>query len=187
MRFHATAVEGAFVVELEPRGDARGSFARAFCEETFAERGLPMRLVQMNLAVTHRAGTVRGLHYQRPPAAEAKLIRCLRGAVHDVAVDLRPDSPSYLRHVGVRLDARERKALYVPEGCAHGYQALEDDSEVLYGVSAPYAPEREAGVRFDDAAFGIDWPLPPRDVSEKDRAWPDYRAEARSDAVGRGR
>lgn len=185
MQFRSTPVEGAFVVELEFREDARGSFARAFCEEEFEAQGLPMRLVQLNLAVTRCAGTLRGLHYQHPPAAEAKLVRCLRGAVFDVAVDLRPDSPSYLAHVGVELDGRSRRALYVPEGCAHGYQALEDESEVLYGVSAPYAPELEDGVRYDDATFDIDWPLPPRDVSEKDRAWPDFRAEARSDVPGR--
>jgi dTDP-4-dehydrorhamnose 3,5-epimerase len=169
-------IDGAFVVALEPRIDARGSFARAFCKREFIAAGITFDVVQANLAVTARAGTVRGLHYQQPPAQESKLVRCLRGAVYDVLVDMRPASRSYRAVFSQRLDADNRLALFVPAGVAHGYQALADDTEFMYLTDQYYAPGEERGVRFDDPRAAIAWPLPPRDVAERDRAWPDLPA-----------
>lgn len=176
MRFTETELPGAFVIELERREDERGFFARAWCEQEFAENGLDTRISQSNLSYNQRAGTLRGMHYQAPPHAEVKLVRCTRGAVYDVIVDLRPASSTYMRWIGVELSAENGRALYVPEGFAHGYQTLADDTETYYQVSAPYAPTAERGVRWDDPAFGIDWPpADDRVISTKDRAWPDYR------------
>ncbi len=174
MRFLPTRVEGAWVVALEERGDDRGSFARVWCQREFADQGLATGFVQGNTAVTRHRGTVRGMHLQLPPHGEAKLVRCLRGAVWDVVVDLRPSSPTFLQWEGVELSLENRKMLYVPEGCAHGYQALADDSEVFYLVSAFYAPEAERGIRPDDPALGVEWPLPVEGLSPKDRTWPDF-------------
>lgn len=179
MRFAETAVRGVFVIDLERIEDERGFFARAWCAEEFAAHGLTAAIAQANVAVNARAGTMRGMHYQLPPHAEAKVVRCVRGSIWDVALDLRPDSPTYLGHVGVELSAENRLALYVPEGCAHGYQTLEDDTETFYFHSAMYAPGSEAGVRWDDPAFGIPWPdVDARIMSAKDAAWPDFRAVA---------
>ncbi|MGH2500468.1 MAG: dTDP-4-dehydrorhamnose 3,5-epimerase [Candidatus Limnocylindria bacterium] len=177
MRFRETALRGAFVVELEPRVDARGFFARAFCAEEFAAHGLRTSVAQSNIAFNHRRGTVRGMHYQLPPSAEAKLVRCTRGAVHDVIVDLRPGSATYGRHVAAVLSADDRRALYVPELFAHGYQTLVDDAEVFYQASEFYAPAAERGFRYDDAALGIAWPLPVSEISAKDAAWPAFVLE----------
>jgi len=175
MKFVETAVAGAWLVELEPLVDHRGFFARVWSDDAFAERGLTTRFVQCNTAYSQRAGTVRGLHYQVQPFADAKLIRCIRGAVFDVIVDVRPESPTYLRWWGVKLSEDNRRLLYVPPGCAHGYQALCDDTEVMYPVSAPYAASAERGVRWDDPLFGIEWPdTVDRLVSAKDAAWPDF-------------
>ena len=175
MRFIETRVAGAFLVEPEPRGDDRGFFARLWCREEFAVQGLNAAFVQCNDAFTARRGTLRGLHYQVAPHEEVKLIRCVRGAVFDVLVDLRPDSPTYTQWVGATLTAENRTMLYVPEGCAHGYLALEDGSEVMYPVTKPYHPAAERGVRWNDPRFGIEWPeIGPLVISAKDERWPDY-------------
>jgi dTDP-4-dehydrorhamnose 3,5-epimerase len=171
MVFEATPLAGAYLIRLEQKADARGFFARTFCQRAFAEHGLTPVVAQCNLSYNHRAGTLRGMHYQVAPATEAKLVRCIRGAIYDVIIDLRPDSPSYLQHFGVELSAENRLSLYVPEMCAHGYQTLVDDTEVLYQVSAFYTPETERGLPYDDPALAIDWPLPVSVISDKDRQW----------------
>ena len=173
MLFTETTVAGVLVVELEPRPDARGFFARAWEREGFAERGLVTDVSQVNVAYNHRAGTVRGLHFQLPPYEDVKLVRCVRGSLWDVAVDLRPGSPTFRAWFGIELSADNRRALYIPAGCAHGYQTLVDDTEAMYLHSAPYVPESEGGARYDDPSFGIEWPpADERILSEKDRAWP---------------
>ena len=178
MIFTETPIAGAWMIDPEPRGDERGFFARAWCQQEFASRGLGAAFVQCNDAFSRWQGTLRGLHYQADPHAEIKLMRCVRGAVFDVLVDLRPGSPTYLKWFGADLSADNRRMLYVPAGCAHGYQALADECEVLYPVSAFYAPAAERGVRWDDPAFRIAWPLPPAHMSDKDRQWPDYAPRA---------
>jgi len=172
MRFVPTVLEGVVEVRAEPHADDRGLFARTFCAREFEAAGLSRVVAQANVSFNARAGTLRGLHFQRPPAAEAKLVRCTRGRVFDVAVDLRPGSPTFLRHVAVVLDADERNALYVPEGCAHGYLTLADACEVAYQVSEFYAPGAEGGLRWDDPRLGIRWPETIRSISAKDAAWP---------------
>lgn len=172
MRFLETDIPGVVVVELEPHADERGFFARAFCVEEFAARGLETRVAQANISYNLRAGTLRGLHWQVAPALEAKLFRCVRGASHHVVVDTRPSSPTHLRHVAVELSAETRRALAIPAECATGYQAIEDDTEVLYLVSGVYSPEHERGLRFDDPSLDLKWPLPPAEISDKDRSWP---------------
>lgn len=171
MRIEPTAVDGVFVMELEPHHDDRGFFARAWCEQEAAAAGIAERFVQTNLSYTRSRGTVRGLHFQRQPHGEGKLVRCIRGAVFDVAADVSPDSATYGRWIGVELSADSRRALYLPPGCAHGYQTLTDDAELLYSVTSPYAPHAEAGVRYDDPFFGIEWPVPILAVSDKDAGW----------------
>lgn len=172
MKFIATAIPGVAVVELELRGDDRGLFARTFCREEFLAAGLEPAVEQCNLSFNHKAGTVRGMHLQVAPAPEAKLVRCTRGAVLDVIVDLREGSPTRLQHVAAELTADNRRALYVPPFFAHGYQTLEDDTEVVYQVSAPYTASAERGLRHDDPVLGIRWPLPVSMISDKDRSWP---------------
>jgi len=172
MRFKPTKLGGAFLVEMEPRDDARGFFARIHCAREFAERGLASNFVQTSIAYTRNRGTLRGLHFQLPPAGEIKLVRCIAGAIYDVIVDLRPGSPTYRQHLGVELTARNRLALYVPEMFAHGMQTLEDETEVLYQISAFYTPDKATGVRCDDPKLGIRWPLPVTEMNEKDRNWP---------------
>ena len=176
MRFNPCALEGVLLVELEPHRDERGFFARGFCAEEFAARGLPATVAQANVSYNHERGTVRGLHYQVEPAPEAKLFRCVAGAIYVVVVDLRPGSSTNGAHLGMELDAERGAALYVPPLCATGYQALTDGATALYFVSSPYAPECERGLRYDDPALGIDWPLPAARVSEKDRSWPLLQA-----------
>ena len=174
-----TGIDGAFLVELERREDERGFFARAWSAEELGAAGLVTQLAQVNVAYNELAGTLRGLHFQRPPHEDVKLVRCTRGAVYDVVVDLRPGSPTYRRWLGVELDDRNRRAVYVPAGCAHGYQTLADATEALYLHSAPYAPASEGGVRWDDPALGIAWPpCERRIVSAKDRGWPDLEPPA---------
>lgn len=172
MIFAPTPISGAMLVDLEPHVDARGSFARAFCKREFAQHGVDFDVVQCNLARSHRAGIVRGLHYQERPAEERKLVRCVAGAVFDVLVDMRPTSASFRKTFHVRLDAQRRQALFVPSGVAHGYQALEDQTEFLYMTDQYYAPGVEKGVRYSDPRLAIPWPLPPRDVAERDERWP---------------
>jgi dTDP-4-dehydrorhamnose 3,5-epimerase len=173
MTFTETAIGGVYLVGLEPRSDDRGFFARAFCEEEFAAHGLETRWVQANVGHSTRAGTIRGLHYQVPPHAEAKLVRCTAGAVFDVAVDVREESPTYLAWYGAELSAANGSMLYLPRGIAHGYQALTDGAETYYLVSAAYAPSAERGLRWDDPALAISWPLADDPiVSDKDAGWP---------------
>lgn len=177
MLFRETEVAGGYVVDAERMEDERGFFARTFSTDDFAARGLDNRVEQCSTSFNARIGTLRGLHYQAGPHGEAKLVRCTRGAIYDVAVDLRPDSPSYLRWVGLELSADNGRALFVPEGCAHGFQTLVDASEVLYQISTPYVPEAARGVRWDDPAFGIDWPPPPprgRTIAARDAGYADF-------------
>lgn len=176
MIFHETGLSGAYLVEIERRVDDRGFFARSWCQREFAERGLNSDLVQCNISFNKERGTLRGLHFQRPPHEEAKLVRCTQGAVFDVIVDLRPTSPSFTKHYGVRLDSDNRLALFVPKGLAHGFQTLSDSTEVFYQMSEAYVPGAGAGVRWDDSRFGIQWPLPNPLINDRDRNWPDFKA-----------
>jgi dTDP-4-dehydrorhamnose 3,5-epimerase len=165
-----------WVVEPERHADVRGFFARTFDAEEFARRGLRSTFPQCSVSYNVRAGTLRGMHFQAAPHAEAKLVRCTAGGIYDVAVDLRPDSPTRGRWAGVELTAENRRALYVPEGFAHGFQTLVDAAEVLYQISAPFVPEAARGVRWDDPAFGIEWPeAAERVINERDRTYPDFR------------
>jgi len=172
MQFTPTPLAGAFVVDIEPRGDERGFFTRAFCAREFEKHGLNARIAQTNMSTNARAGTIRGLHYQTPPALESKFMRCIKGAIFDVVVDMRGDSATYLQWFGVELTADNNRALFVPEMFAHGYQALTDDCAVLYNASEFYTPDCELGIRYDDPVVGIRWPLAVSDVSVKDRSWP---------------
>lgn len=172
MIFTPLPIAGAFRVDLERREDARGFFARFYCAEEFGAQGLCTDWAQMNTSLSRRAGTLRGLHFQRPPAAEAKLVRCLRGAIHDVLVDLRTGSPTYGHWHAERLDDDNRAMLYIPEGCAHGFQTLTPDTELFYMHSAPYSPAQEGGLHHADPTLAIDWPLPITDLSERDARFP---------------
>jgi dTDP-4-dehydrorhamnose 3,5-epimerase len=171
MIFTETALAGAFVIDIEPRGDSRGFFARTFCQKEFADHGLKPVIAQANIAFNSTRGTLRGMHFQYPPAAETKLVRCTRGAIVDIIVDLRPESPSYLQHIEVELTADNHRALYVPERFAHGYQVLEDNTETSYQVGEFYTPEAEGGLRHDDPRLGLTWPLEIGEMSAKDVAW----------------
>lgn len=172
MKFHPTTLKDAWLIELEERGDERGFFARSMCRDEFAAHGIAGDFCQQNMSRSAQTGTVRGMHFQRAPYTEAKLIRCVRGAIIDVIVDLRRDSPTYLKSEAFVLDEGNRRQLYVPPGFAHGFQTLVDDIEVTYLVSAPYTPEAEGGLRYDDPALRIKWPLIATSVSPKDAAWP---------------
>jgi dTDP-4-dehydrorhamnose 3,5-epimerase len=176
MRFEESPLPGVWVIELDPLSDERGWFARSFDIDEFTARGLDMNVVQCNASFTPRRGTLRGLHYQAEPHGESKLVRCVRGAIFDVAVDLRADSPARCRWHGVELSGENRLAYYIPAGLAHGFQTLTDDCEVLYQMGHRYVPEAARGVRFDDRAFGIEWPASQREriIAEKDRAYPDF-------------
>ncbi len=174
MRILPTDVDGAMLVAPAPFVDARGSFARTFCDATFAAAGLESRFVQSNLSTNVAAGTVRGLHFQAGAAAEVKLVQCVRGAVFDVVVDLRPASPTFRQWYGTELSEENGLQLYIPRGCAHGYQTLRGGSAVSYLVSAPYDRNAEGGCRHDDPAFGVRWPLPVASLSDKDAAWPPF-------------
>jgi dTDP-4-dehydrorhamnose 3,5-epimerase len=173
MRFTETGVAGAYLIEPEPVADERGFFARTWCREEFLANGLNPGLAQANISFNHRKGTLRGMHYQAAPHAEAKLVRCTRGAIFDVALDLRPGSPTYRRWFGAELSDANRSMLYVPEGCAHGFLTLADATEVAYQMSAPYAPAAARGVRWDDPAFGIEWPGEVAVINERDASYPD--------------
>ena len=172
MRFTETALAGAWVIDPNQHIDDRGRFMRAWCTREFAEHGLDFFPVQANMGFSVRKGTVRGMHYQEAPALEAKLVRCTRGAIFDVALDLRPESPSYGEWYGVELSPENGRMLYVPEHCAHGYQTLQDCTEIYYMTSGFYTPSSVRGVRFDDPAFSIQWPLVATVVSDQDRNWP---------------
>ncbi len=172
MIFHPTKLAGAFIVDLDRKEDERGYFARAFCTGEFLRHGLPFHVVQANLSHSHLKGTLRGMHYQGLPDCEAKFIRCIRGAVWDVIVDMRPGSPTFLQHLGLELSADNGRAIYVPEMFAHGHQTLTDDAELFYLMGAAYSPDCARGIPYDDPALGIEWPLPVTHVSEADRLWP---------------
>jgi dTDP-4-dehydrorhamnose 3,5-epimerase len=174
MRFTPTTLRDAVLIDLDKRADPRGWFARTFCEAEFAAQGLATRFVQANASANPQAGTLRGMHFQHAPHAEVKVVRCTRGAVFDAIIDLRPDSASFGRWEGFELTAANGRMLYVPEGFAHGYLTLADDSEVAYLVSYPYTPGAEGGLRYDDPAFGVAWPRAVTVISDKDAAWPAY-------------
>src|SRR5664279_2359805 len=172
MRFEPTPLAGAYLVHLEPRKDARGMFARAFCSQEFAANGLETSFVQANISSNTSAGTVRGMHFQRAPHSEVKLVRCTRGAIYDVIVDMCEGSPTYLRWFGAKISEENGLMMYVPKGFAHGYQALSDGATVFYMVSAFYAPQSEGGLRFDDPRLAIKWPRAISEFSDKDAKWP---------------
>jgi dTDP-4-dehydrorhamnose 3,5-epimerase len=176
MLFTETILKGAYVIDAEKLEDERGFFARSFCVGEFEKHGLNPRLVQCNISYNIKKGTLRGMHYQKAPYAEAKLVRCTRGAIYDVIVDLRPDSPSFKMNVGIRLDESNRIMLYIPEGFAHGFITLEDDSEVFYQMSEFYSPQHAAGFRWNDPFFRIQWPLEVAVISERDKTYPDFES-----------
>jgi len=177
MLFTATKLSGAFLVSQRKIEDHRGFFARAWCTEEFAQHGLAANMVQLNTSFSLKRGTLRGVHYQLPPYAEAKFVRCTRGAIFDVIVDLRRDSPTHTQWIGAELTADNGLMLYVPEGCAHGYLTLTDDTEAYYLTSGLYAPGAARGVQYKDPAFGIEWPEPIVLISDADNSWPAYRVE----------
>lgn len=174
MHFLPAGVEGAFIVEPRRFEDARGFFARTWCGREFEARGLSAKLVQASVAFNHKAGTLRGMHYQQPPNAEVKLVRCTAGAIYDVIIDLRPQSSTYLRHIGVELSGANHLMLYIPEGFAHGYLTLSDNAEVAYQMSEYYEPGAGRGVRWNDPVFGIRWPAAVTTIIERDNTYPDY-------------
>jgi dTDP-4-dehydrorhamnose 3,5-epimerase len=176
MQFTETKLKGAFIIDLEERADHRGFFARTFCAKEFADQGLKPTVAQCNLSFNYKKGTLRGMHYQIAPATETKLVRCTHGAIYDVIIDMRPESPTYLSHIGVELTADNRRALYVPEIFAHGYQALTDGAEVVYQVGEFYTPGYERGLRYNDPLFNIEWPLPVSEITEKDANWPLFKS-----------
>ena len=174
MIFTETKLKGAFIVEPERLEDARGFFARSWCQKEFATHGLSPRIVQCNISFNVKRGTLRGMHYQAAPYEEAKLVRCTNGAIHDVIVDLRPDSSTYKQHLEAVLTAENRKMLFIPEGFAHGFLTLDDNTEVYYQMSEFYSPEHARGFRWNDPAFSITWPEDIRVISERDRNYPDF-------------
>jgi dTDP-4-dehydrorhamnose 3,5-epimerase len=175
MIFTETEVDGAYVIDIEPVGDERGFFARTWCRREFEDHGLEVDIAQCSTSFNEARGTLRGLHYQASPFEEIKIVRCTIGAIHDVIVDLRAESPTYLRNAAVALTADNRRMLYIPKGVAHGFQTLVDRTEVYYQISEFYSPHHARGVRWDDPAFDIDWPPGPRIMSDRDRTCPDYQ------------
>ncbi|WP_291202610.1 dTDP-4-dehydrorhamnose 3,5-epimerase [Hyphomonas sp.] len=175
MKFHKTTLKDAMLIDLERRGDDRGFFARTFCVDEFSANGLPTEFVQQNTSYSANKGTLRGMHFQRAPYAEDKLVRCLRGAIVDIILDLRPDSPTFKKWEAFELNDENKRQLLVPKGFAHGFQSLSDHVEVTYLVSSRYNGAAEGGVRWNDPAFSINWPLAPTDMSDKDRNWPDFK------------
>lgn len=172
MIFTETKLKDAFIIDIDRKEDARGYFARAFCQDEFKRYGLKPIIAQMNIAHNARKGTIRGMHFQYPPAAETKLVRCTRGAILDIIVDLRPDSPTYLQHISVELNADNQRALFVPERFGHGYQVLEDNTDTSYSVGEFYTPSAEGGLMYNEPRLGLSWPLPITIVSEKDQKFP---------------
>jgi dTDP-4-dehydrorhamnose 3,5-epimerase len=175
MIFIETPLKGAYIIDIEPRTDERGFFARTFCVREFEQHGLDAATVQCNVSFNKRRGTLRGMHWQEAPRAEAKLVRVTRGAIYDVIVDLRSSSSTHLQHLAVELTADNARTLYIPEGFAHGFQTLSDDTEVFYQMSEFFAPDRARGARWNDAAFGIAWPIPGPIMNERDKTWPDFK------------
>lgn len=175
MLFKELDLIGAYLVEIEPRADERGFFARTFCEDEFAAAGLSIRFPQTSISYNARRGTVRGMHFQAAPHEETKLVRCVAGAVYDVIVDVRPGSPTYLRSMGVELSAKNRSALYIPTGFAHGFQTLMDDSELLYMIDVNYVAEAALGVRWNDPSLRVEWPDPIKVISGRDEQFPDWQ------------
>lgn len=180
MKFTETPLSGAYLIELEKREDDRGFFARFFCKEEFRALGLNNNILQINNSLSRIPGTLRGMHYQKFPKAEDKIVRCIRGSLLDVIIDIRPESPSFMRHYSVELSAENRKTLYVPKGFAHGFMTLEPDTEAFYLVTEEYSPDHERGIRYDDPAFGISWPIAPREISGKDKSHPDFNSKNHS-------
>ena len=176
MKFVLTPLEDAFIVKPEPNIDFRGSFARLWCQQTFQAQGLDAQLTQISLSTNQLKGTIRGLHFQWPPSQEAKLVRCQRGKVFDVIVDMRPDSKTFTQHFAIELNSNSQLALYIPQGFAHGFQTLQDDCELHYMMTDDYQPDLYGGVRFDDPAFSINWPLPVTAIHQRDRTYPDFDA-----------
>jgi len=176
MVFHKTSLEGAYIIEVEKHEDERGFFSRLWCKDEFETHGLNSKVVQTNIGFSKKTGTLRGLHYQVPPYEEVKVVRCTMGAIYDVIVDLRPDSPTYNQCISVELNCENRKMIYVPEGFAQGYMTLVDNTEICYTTSQFYAPKHARGVRFDDPAFSIQWPIDVSVISDADKNWPDYLA-----------
>jgi len=174
MEFTETKLKGAYVVRVKKIQDHRGYFGRGWCRDEFVQHGLNSNMVQLNVGFSHKQGTVRGMHYQEAPHAEAKFVRCTRGAIYDVIIDLRPASPTHRHWFGLELTADNGSMLYAPEGFAHGYQTLTDDADMYYLTSAPYASGAARGVRYNDPAFAIQWPLPVTVISEPDQKWPEY-------------
>lgn len=174
MRFESLPIDGAALVHIEPHADPRGFFARTFCVDEFARAGLPTEVVQASVSFNERPGTVRGMHFQWPPSREGKLVRCIRGRLYDVLLDLRTRSPSYLRHTAVTLDEENHDAVFIPPGIAHGFQTLLPETEVLYQMTDRYEPELAAGVRWNDPAFSIKWPMLQSNISERDATYPDF-------------
>lgn len=174
MKFIPLALDGAYLIEPDLKNDERGCFSRMYCRNVFEEKGLNSHLEQCNLSFNHKAGTLRGMHRQKDPCAEVKLVRCTQGKIYDVILDMRPNSPTYKKWVAATLTPENRHMLYIPEGFAHGYLTLEDNTEVFYQVSRPYAPNHCVDVRWNDPAFGIDWPLEVRVISQKDQQCPDF-------------
>ena len=176
MKFSPTALVGAYVIDIEPVADERGFFVRSWCREEFARRGLNPDLAQCSISFNKKRGTLRGMHYQAKPHEETKVVRCTRGAIYDVILDLRPESSTFRKWIAVELSADNRRMLYIPAGLAHGFQSLTDDTEVFYQISTPYHPESARGARWNDPAFGIEWPVAERVISDKDRQYPDFAA-----------
>ena len=174
MIFTETKLRGAFVIELEPHADQRGFFARTFCRKEFEAHSIDAHVEQCNISFNKRKGTLRGMHFQAAPFAEAKLVRCTSGSIYDVIIDLRPSSPTFKQHVAVELSAENRTMLFIPEGFAHGFQTLRDDTEVFYQMGQPFSAEHARGVRWNDPAFGIEWPKGERIIIERDRNYPDF-------------
>jgi len=174
MIFTETKIKGAFIVDIKPMEDERGFFARSWCQKDFEDAGLVSRVVQSNISLNHKKGTLRGMHFQLSPFEETKLVRCTRGAIVDVLVDLRPESPTHKQWVAVELTEDNHRMLYVPRRFGHGFQTLTDNAEVFYQVSQFYSAEHARGVRYNDPAFNISWPLPPAVMSKNDQTWPDY-------------
>jgi dTDP-4-dehydrorhamnose 3,5-epimerase len=175
LKFQETKLPGVLEIHLEPKPDERGFFARSWCQREFERHGLNSKLVQCSISFNARKGTLRGVHYQVPPCAETKLVRCTRGAIYDVVVDLRPESPTFKNWIAVVLTAQNRRAVYVPEGCGHGFLTLEDETEVLYQISEFYSAEAARGVRWDDPAFQLVWPEEVIVISERDRTYPNFK------------
>lgn len=177
MIFTKTKLDGAYIIDIEKKEDDRGFFARTFCADEFSKNGLAVNFVQANTAFNYKKGTLRGMHFQKSPYEEDKLVRCTKGSIFDVIIDLRKDSPTFKEWFGVELSEQNRRALLVPKGFAHGYLTLEDNSEVTYLVTQFYTPNADSGVRFDDPLFNIEWPIVPTVISEKDANHPDFKEE----------